>query len=142
MSLSSTTSPATISSTSRGWLWLGVAVSLAAIALEMLQLFVVKWLFTPWYLPVLGTIAVACLVYSFAQRRSLGRLVVFVFFGLLAAFEWWLLLAGTTLPAYAGPLKGEPFPAFEAVRANGTPFTQNDFQGNEDTVLVVFRGRW
>jgi hypothetical protein len=142
MSLPTITPPATVSTPGRGWLWLGVAVALGAIGLEMLQLFAVRWLFTPWYLPVLGTIAVGCMVYAFALRRSLGRLIVLVCFGLLAAFEWWLLVAGTVTPAYAGPQKGAPFPPFEALTAAGAPFTQKDLLVNEDTILVVFRGRW
>jgi hypothetical protein len=142
MSLTPNSSPITAPAVGRGWFWLGVALALGAIGLEMLQLFVIRWLFTPWYLPVLGTIAVACLVYSFAMRRSIGRLVVLVFFGLLAAFEWWFLVAGSVTPEYTGPKKGEQFPAFEAYRADGKSFTQDDLAGPEDTVLVVFRGRW
>jgi len=34
------------------------------------------------------------------------------------------------LPPYAGPVEvGRPFPAFEARRADGKPFSQDDWQG-------------
>ena len=49
----------------------------------------------------------------------------------------------TRLPAYAGPLEiGQPYPAFQTQRADGTPFTQADLRGDKGTVLVFFRGRW
>jgi peroxiredoxin len=47
------------------------------------------------------------------------------------------------LPPYAGPVAvGRPFPAFEARRADGKPFSQVDVTGDQQNVLVFFRGRW
>jgi hypothetical protein len=132
---------ATDVSSGRGWLWLGVAVALAAILLDLAQM-AMSVLTTPWYLPILGTLGAAFLLYSFVQRRTFGRLVVLAFFALLAVFEWWLLLGLTRLPAYAGPKVGEPFPDFTIQRADGAAFTQNDFTGPQNTVFVLFRGRW
>ena len=52
-------------------------------------------------------------------------------------------LAALRLPAYTGPVAaGRPFPAFATIRADGTPFTQSDLEGDQDTVMVFFRGRW
>jgi peroxiredoxin len=49
----------------------------------------------------------------------------------------------TRLPLYKGPVAmGRPFPAFATVRADGSPFTQRDLQGDKNSVLVFFRGRW
>jgi len=47
------------------------------------------------------------------------------------------------LPAYNGPIAvGRPFPAFEARRADGTPFRQSDLIGDQHHAIVFFRGRW
>jgi hypothetical protein len=96
----------------------------------------------PWYLPMAGTVAAILLLIAVLRRRGLWRILGLVFCGLLAGFEWMFLL-GLALPAYTGPVaSGQPFPAFATLRADGTPFTQDDLRGEQNTVLVFFRGRW
>ena len=47
------------------------------------------------------------------------------------------------LPAYTGPVAaGQPFPEFATQRADGSPFTQRDLEGDQNNVMVFFRGRW
>jgi len=61
---------------------------------------------------------------------------------LLAGAEWAFLLA-SRLPAYTGPVAaGQPFPEFTTVRADGKPFARRDLDGDQNSVLVFFRGRW
>jgi peroxiredoxin len=37
---------------------------------------------------------------------------------------------------------GKPFPVFTTTKADGSPFTQRDLEGDRITVMVFFRGRW
>jgi hypothetical protein len=97
----------------------------------------------PWYLPVSGMLGAACLAVALWRARSVWRALSLALLILLSCAEWAFLL-GTRLPAYAGTqlATGEPFPAFETATADGTPFTRRDLEGDRDTVMVFFRGRW
>jgi hypothetical protein len=47
------------------------------------------------------------------------------------------------LPPYAGPIAvGGPLPSFEAKRSDGSLFNQEGLIGDQNHVLVFFRGRW
>src|SRR6476646_1727143 len=97
---------------------------------------------TPWYLPLTATLGVILIIASLWQARTVWRVLALLLVGLLAGAEWTYLLT-TRLPAYTGPVAvGQPFPAFTTVRADGSPFTQRDLEGDRDSVLVFFRGRW
>ena len=99
-------------------------------------------LFTPWYMPVAATVGMLFILLSLWKARSIWRVGALLFVVLLAGAGWAMIL-GTRLPAYAGPVSaGQAFPAFATARANGTPFTQRDLQGDQNSVLVFFRGRW
>jgi len=96
----------------------------------------------PWYLPVLATLGVTSLAVALWQKRNIWRVLALVVVLLLATAEWAFLLA-TRLPAYTGPVEvGRAFPVFASLRADGTPFTQNDLVGPQNNLLVFFRGRW
>jgi hypothetical protein len=61
---------------------------------------------------------------------------------LLAGAEWAMMFA-MRLPSYTGPIAaGRAFPAFATMRSDGTPFTHDNLKGDQNTVLVFFRGRW
>jgi hypothetical protein len=121
---------------------LGVLVALAGPVLMILLMFAAKILITPWYAPLLVTLGVALIVLALMRSRSVWRWTAMVIFTLLAAFQWWALLAMRT-PAYTGPVKaGQPFPAFATTLADGSAFTQADLQGDQHTVMVFFRGHW
>lgn len=127
-----------------GRLYLAPGISLALLGpiLYALQLRA-RILTVPWYMPALGTAAAAVLLAALVRARTLPRVVAVLLVGLVAGAEWWLLVWGTRLPAYAGPVAvGSPFPAFTASRANGSVFSQDDLRGDQNTVLVLFRGRW
>jgi hypothetical protein len=99
-------------------------------------------LVTPWYLPASATLGVVLLVVSLWQARTVWRVLGLVFLVLLAGAEWAMLLEMRT-PAYTGPVAaGKSFPEFATTRADGTSFTQRDLEGDQDNVLVFFRGRW
>jgi hypothetical protein len=113
---------------------LGVAAYAIQLSLQRLML--------PWYTPAAALLGVALVVASLWKRRTVWRVLALVVVVLLAGFEL-MALNAMRLPPYAGPIAvGRPFPAFEARRADGTPFTQNDLIGDQHQALVFFRGRW
>ena len=122
-------------------LLLGLALAPLGVLAYIVQV-LLKHLVAPWYLPVLASVGVCLLVVALWRHRSLWRWAALALGIVLAGFSWTFLLA-SRLPAYAGPVaRGEPFPAFATVRADGASFTQRDLVGGQDTVLVFFRGRW
>jgi hypothetical protein len=97
---------------------------------------------TPWYLPISATLGVLLLVVSLWQARTVWRMFALVLLVFLAGAEW-LVLLRARLPAYAGPVVADQsFPAFTTARADGTPFTRRDLVGDQNSLLVFFRGRW
>ena len=125
----------------RGLFFLGLLCPLVGLGAYMAQVSAQR-LFTPWYLPALSFLGLVLVALSLREKRSLTRWIGFVLIALLTAATCAFLLL-TRLPAYAGLLQvGEPYPAFETARADGTPFTQTDLSGSQNTVLVFFRGRW
>jgi hypothetical protein len=93
-------------------------------------------------MPALAWLGVVLVVISLWHRRTLWRVLALLAVVLLAVAELAVLHA-LRLPSYAGPVAvGRPFPAFEAKKADGTPFTRNNLAGDRHRVLVFFRGRW
>jgi hypothetical protein len=126
----------------RSLLLLGALVALAGPVLGIVLMFVAKVLITPWYMPLLGTLGVALIVLALMRSRSIWRWTALVIFTLFVGFQWCALLAMRT-PAYTGPVKdGQPFPAFATALTDGSTFTQADLQGDQNTVMVFFRGHW
>jgi hypothetical protein len=96
----------------------------------------------PWYMPTLASLGVVLVSISLVERRTVCRAFALLAVVVLAGAEWAFLYA-VRLPPYTGPIAvGQPFPAFETKRADGTPFTQRDLVGDRNNVLVFFRGRW
>jgi hypothetical protein len=124
----------------RLFLWLGLGLVPLGVIGYAVQL-ALAHLWTPWYVPILTTCGVGCILYSLWQARSLWRVLALLLVLLLAGLEWGVLLAAR-LPPYDGPVAVEQtFPAFTTERADRTPFSNRDLQG-QDSVLVFFRGRW
>jgi hypothetical protein len=138
--MDTTADPAAIpKSSGRATLWVGVSTCLLGLIAYMAQLEAGK-LSVPWYAPALGVLGTALVVRSLRHRRSAWRVAALLLLVALTAGELWFLLSYCRLPPYTGPVTaGEPFPAFTAARADGTPFTREDLKG---TVLVFFRGWW
>jgi hypothetical protein len=128
----------------------GRATALAALAMPLVGLVVygvsllaLKQYTTPWYLPLLATLGVYLAVVAVVRARTVFRFVALGLTLLVAAASWHMLVFYSRLPAYAGPVAvGKEFPAFAAVRADGSPFTRDDLRGDKDTLFVFFRGRW
>jgi hypothetical protein len=96
----------------------------------------------PWYMPIAATLSVFLIVVALWQARSVWRILALLLVVLLAGAEWAFML-GTRLPAYTGPVAtGQPFPEFTTMRADGAPFMQRDLEGDQNNVMVFFRGRW
>ena len=126
----------------RSLLLLGVFLAVAGPVLMIFMMFAAKILITPWYAPLLGTLGEALIILALMRSRSIWRWTAVVTITLFVAFQWYALLAMRT-PAYTGPVKdGQPFPAFATTLADGSAFTQADLQGDQNTVMVFFRGHW
>jgi hypothetical protein len=126
----------------RAFLWLGMLVAVAGLALYIV-LFNVKVLVAPWYAPILASVGVALLLIALVRERTIWRWAALVLFTLFAASQWFLLLYAVATPAYTGPVKsGQPFPEFTTTLANGSTFTQNDLKGDQNTMMVFYRGWW
>ncbi len=141
------TSPAAASSPvprrypGRRWLLVGIGLAFLGIVGYVVQMSLER-LVMPWYLPASGTLAIVLAAFSLWQARSVWRWLGLVFVLLVAGADWFLMLS-TRLPEYTGPVEiGKPMPAFETARADGTSFTQRDLNGDQNSVLVSFRGRW
>ena len=126
----------------RSWLFLGMFLAVGGVALNLVLMFAAKILITPWYVPLLGTLGVTLIVLALMRSRSVWRWTAVVFFTLFVALQWWAVLA-MGLPAYTGPVKdGQSFPAFTTTLADGSAFTQTDLQGDQNTIMVFYRGHW
>jgi hypothetical protein len=136
------TSVGTFRHPGRPLLLAGVLVALAGPVLMIVLMFAAKILITNWYAPLLVTLGVVLIVLALKRSRSIWRWMALVVFTLLAGFLWFALFA-MSLPAYTGPVKnGESFPAFATTLADGSAFTQDDLKGEQNTVMVFFRGHW
>jgi hypothetical protein len=137
-----TSVPATPSrSPGRFFLPLGLALPFLGIAGYVAQVYLQR-LTTPWYMPSLSTLGVVLVIMALCEARSVWRVLALLLVLLLAGAEWTILLTAK-LPAYTGPIAlGKAFPAFATTRADGAPFTERDFEGDQNNVLVFFRGRW
>ena len=123
-------------------MWTGVLAAVSGVIVYMFQMNA-GILKTPWYAPGLATFGTALIVVSLMRRFTVWRVVALLLIGAFAASEWWFLLSVSKSPAYSGPATpGQPFPEFTAALADGTPFTQDSLKGEQDTVLVFFRGHW
>jgi FtsH-binding integral membrane protein len=122
-------------------LLLGLAVAILGVAAYVVQ-FSLQRLSTPWYMPALAILGVVLVAFSLIEKRTVWRALSLLLLVLLSGAELAMLYA-MRLPAYTGPVAaGQPFPAFAAMRADGTPFTQQDLAGGPKNIFVFFRGRW
>ena len=119
----------------------GLGLAVLGVAAYTIQLSL-RRLILPWYMPAAALLGVALVGASLWKRRTVWRALALVVVLLLAGFEF-MALNAMRLPPYAGPIAVDrPFPAFEARRADGTPFTQDDLIGDQHHEIVFFRGRW
>ena len=120
---------------------LGAGLAVLGVAAYVVQMSL-QSLMAPWYMPILGFFGLVLIVTSLVWRRTVWRIFGMLAVALLLAAEVAFFLA-MRLPPYAGPIAvGQPFPAFATRRADGAAFTQRDFLGDRNSVLVFFRGRW
>src|SRR5262249_51941753 len=123
----------------RLFLVLGLALAVLGVIGYAVQLSMHR-LIAPWYLPISATLGAALLLVALWKGRTVWRVLALLLMVLLAGVEW-MTLMGSRLPAYTGPVvAGQPFPEFATARADGEPFTQRDLQGDQNSVLVFFRG--
>jgi hypothetical protein len=119
----------------------GLGLTVVGMAAFAVQLYLGR-LMLPWYMPAAAMLGVALVAASLRKQRTVWRWLALVVVALVGGFEV-LALSALRLPPYAGPLAvGRAFPAFEAKRVDGTPFTQDDLIGDRHQALVFFRGRW
>jgi len=125
----------------RLYLVLGMLVAVSGLVIYTIQM-LAKIHSSPWYVPVLATLGALVIVYSLVLRRTIWRWGTAGLFTLLAGGIW-LMFFALAAPPYTGPVTvGRAFPNFETKLASGASFSQADLQGDQDTVLLFFRGRW
>ncbi len=123
-------------------LWMGLLAAVLGIVAYQVQMTAAK-LTTPWYVPALASVGTALILLSLLRRRTAWRVVALLFVGFIAAGEWWFLLSFARLPADTGRIAvKQQLPEFTAFRTDGTEFTRDSLKGEQDTVLVFFRGHW
>jgi hypothetical protein len=121
---------------------LGILVAVAGPVIYAAQLRV-KVLTAPWYVPILATVGVVLLLMALIRSRSVVRWAAVVLFTCFAAATWVFMLFLMNAPAYNGPVKaGQPFPPFTTTLADGSPFDQDSLKGDQNTVMVFYRGHW
>jgi FtsH-binding integral membrane protein len=126
---------------SRLCLLLGLGLAFLGVAAYLVQILMQR-LMAPWYMPTMASLGVVLVIISLLERRTMWRVSALLVVVLLASVEYAFLYA-LRLPRYTGPIVvGRPFPAFETKRADGKPFTERDLAGENNNVLVFFRGRW
>lgn len=136
------TVPSRDKSRRRPYFVLGIVIFVGALAAYVFQTLVLKQLATPWYVPIMGTIAVLFMLGAVVRRRSFVRIAALAFFALLMGLEWFYLVV-TRTPQYTGPARaGANVPAFAASFADGAAFTDDTLRQGKPTLLVFFRGRW
>src|SRR5262249_20858303 len=124
-----TTSPPIARSRGRSWLWLGVGLCLLGLVLNFVQIFLMKLLVVPWYMPILATVGALCALVSIRKRPTWTRGIALVILAVLTAGEWYFLLSMSRLPEYKGPVQVErKLPEFATTLADGRPFTEKDLQ--------------
>ena len=136
-------SPPVARSRGRLWLWLGVGLFLLGFLLNFLQIAVLKYLVTPWYVPILATAGALLALVSVRQRPTWTRVIAFLALVLLCAGGWYFFLSISRLPEYKGPVQADKkMPEFTTTFADGSSFTEKDLQKGTATVLVFYRGHW
>jgi hypothetical protein len=130
-------------SSGRLYLALGILLVLVGPILWMVQVFVKHLFWTPWYAPALATAGVVLVLFAVIRRPNVWRILALVVCCVPAAAYWYFLLSMAKVPAYDGPVAtGKPFPAFQTTLADGSNFDQDKLKGEENTVMVFFRGHW
>jgi len=142
MATVATAPAATERSRGRPYVWAGVGACVLGVVLAVVQ-FSLKFLFVPWYSPVLATLGAFLILGALASRRSIPRVIALVLVAAFAGFQWYVFVALMKLPAYAGPAQaGRQLPAFSASLADGRSFTDAHFRDGSKRVMTFFRGRW
>jgi hypothetical protein len=126
----------------RALFWGGIGLCLLGIALVVIQFTLLKYLFVPWYSPVLASLGAVLLLVAVVRRWSIARVVALVLIAALAGYQWYFLGWYLKLPAYDGPGAGKQLPAFSAALADGSPLTDADLRDGSRRAMVFFRGRW
>jgi hypothetical protein len=98
----------------RAYFWAGIGACLLGLGLFFVQ-FALKYLFVPWYSPVLASVGAGLLLAAVTGRRSIPRLTALLVVTALAALQWYFLVSMMKLPDYTGPAQaGKQLPAFNA----------------------------
>jgi hypothetical protein len=140
----STTSPplAPPKSGGRLLLWLGPLAVVAGIAVYAYQVNSGQ-LPSPWPIPIFASLGAVLILLSLFRRRTVWRVLALLLVGGIAAGEWFLLLGPMRLPAETGKVAtGQTLPEFKAYRTDGQEFTQDSLKGEQNTVIVFYRGHW
>jgi hypothetical protein len=124
------------------YLWLGIALVLLGPGLMIAQ-FAAKIMRVPWYLPALATAGAVLILVALLRKPTVWRVIALALATLLGSAEWYFIVSMSKLPAYTGPVENDKaFPAFTTTLADGSTFDEQSLQGEQNTVMTFFRGRW
>jgi hypothetical protein len=141
--MTTTTAPAppTTKTTGRLYYWIGLGCVVLGLAFYFTDFFAFKHFVVPWYVPILATAGVLCVLLWFLRRPGLVRGISLALVLLAAGVEWAFVGWISRNPAYAGPAVGEPLPPFNVSRGDGSRFSNSALLG-QTSVLVFYRGYW
>jgi len=128
----------------RGYFWVGIVLCLL-VPVSILVAMQRGHLGLPGYLLglALSTVGVGLILLAVMQRAGIARIVFLALFGLFCAFQWYLVIFMSKLPAYEGPARaGARLPAFTTTLADGSSITEKNLASGQATAMVFFRGRW
>ena len=94
--------------------------------------------------PALATLGVGLIGLSIVRRWTIVRIAALLLVGVLAAGEWWFLLAGSRVPCTPAPSPRKSRSPRSRPPIGPTEHRSRaaDLVGEKDTVLVFFRGLW
>jgi hypothetical protein len=127
----------------RGFFWLGIGLCLLGPILTMILMQMGQLGLPPWYALALSTVGVGLLLVAVIRRAGIARIIFLGLFGLFCAFQWFLVVFMSKLPAYEGPARvGDKLPTFTTTLADGSSFTEKNLESGQPSVLVFYRGHW
>jgi hypothetical protein len=136
------TAPQKTTSRGRLYFWLGLGLSVFSPILNFVVM-QMGYLGLPWYTLALSTLGIGLMLIAVFQRPRIAPIIFLTLFGLVCAFQWYVVVFMSKLPAYVGPARpGNKLPAFTTTLADGSSFTEKDLESGQPSALVFFRGRW
>ena len=139
--MASTTLDTPMLTRGRGLVLSGLILTILGPSAHALEIFVLKRLEHPSYLPFIVGFGVILILLGVFRRFTFWRFVALLFSLLIAGGVALFFLQVAPAPPYEGPLVlGQSLPAFEAQRGDGSKLSNKDLR--VPSLWIFFRGRW